>query len=471
VRIGAIVLNRRDRPFRPRAGFLSVVIAVGVCVIACGGGSDAKKPSNVTAEVADKVATVVKVGWTTATPSTGYVEYGPTAALGLRTPAETTATTSHAAILLGLTANTVYHYRAVTMDGSAPVAGDAVTIRTGNLPLGLPILTTTGTGQSGFIVVPVVGMAVAVVILNGNGDIVWYHKDDRKLDFYRARLARDGKSVLYNAAKISGDPSPDSAIVRVALDGTEVSSVPIPFLAHDFVEHPDGTLGALAIEYRDFQGTAIAGNKIVEVAPDGTQRTVWTSWDCFDPAAITGDDLQQGWTFANALDYDAAANVYYVGMRNFSSIARINRQTRACEWVLGLGAPTLTFAPGAPRFLHQHQFQVRGNHVLVMDNDGAPGNASRILEYELDLVARTATSVGSYTSNPSVYTFVFGEPLRFDDGTTFINWGAAGQMERLDPSGMSTWKLNTNVGYAFGFHTLVDSLYTGAALPAGLSGT
>lgn len=90
--------------------------------------------------------------------------------------------------------------------------------------------------------------------------------------------------MLYNVAKISGDPSPDSVIVRVALDGTEVSSVPIPFLAHDFVEHPDGKLGALAIEYRDFQGTTIARNTIVEVAPDGTQRTAWTSWDCFDPA-------------------------------------------------------------------------------------------------------------------------------------------------------------------------------------------
>ena len=447
------------------------MLVLAASITACGGGNNATRPSNVTAEVADKVATVVKVRWTTAMPSVGYVEYGATAALGLRTPTETAAATNHEVLLLGLTADTAYQYRAVTVKGTAAEAGDVASVRTGNLPLGLPILTTTGAGQAGFIVVPVVGMGVAVVILNGNGDIVWYHKDDRKKDFYRARLARDGKSLLYNAAKISGDPAPDSAIVRVAFDGTEVSSVSIPLLAHDFVEQPDGTLGALAVEYRDFQGTMIAGNKIVEVAPDGTQRTAWTSWDCFDPAVIAGDDIEQGWTFANALDYDAAADVYYVGMRNFSSIARVNRQTRACEWVLGLGAPTLAFSPGAPRFLHQHQFQVRGNHVLLMDNDGAPGNASRVLEFELDLAAKTATLVGSFTSSPSVYTFVFGEPLRFEDGSTFINWGAAGQMERLDPAGTSIWKLNTNVGFAFGFHTLADSLYAGATLPAGLSGT
>ena len=31
--------------------------------------------------------------------------------------------------------------------------------------------------------------------LDPNGKIVWYHRDDRELDFYRARLSADGKSL------------------------------------------------------------------------------------------------------------------------------------------------------------------------------------------------------------------------------------------------------------------------------------
>jgi hypothetical protein len=434
----------------------------------CGGSAEPELPSGVSAAVSDKIATVVVVHWTTDRATVGYVEYGPTPDLGLRTPVELVAGNAHSAALLGLTSDTVYYYRPVT---SAGPSAETASIRTGTLPLGLPVLTATGAEQPGFIVVPVVGASVAVIIVNGRGEIVWYYTDDRHLDFYRARLARDGKSVLYNAAKISGMPSPLSELVRVALDGSTSSSIPIPFLAHDFVEHPDGTLAAIGIEYRDVDGTQVAGNKIVEVAPDGTQRTVWTSWDCFDYAVIKGDDVEQGWTFANALDYDPAADVYYLGLRNFSSIARINRQTRACEWVLGLGAPTLTFAPGSPRFLHQHQFQVRGDHILIMDNDGASGHESRVSEYALDLDGKVATPVWSYQSDPTVYTFVFGEPLRFDDGSTFINWGGAGQMERLDSSGASIWKLNSAAGHVFGFHVLADTLYSGAALPAGLSGT
>jgi hypothetical protein len=307
----------------------------------------------------------------------------------------------------------------------------------------------------------VLGGITAVTIIDAAGQIVWYHMDDRNLDFYRARLSVDGKSLLYNAAKISGEPSPTSEIVRVSLDGTQTSTIPIPLLAHDFVEHPNGTIGALAFEDRDAAGTRVRGNKLVEVALDGTQRTVWTSWNCFDPAAAPGDDPQQGWTFANALDYDVAEDAYYVGMRNFSSIARVNRETGACDWVLGQYGATLTFAPGASRFLHQHQFEVRGSRILIMDNDGAPGDESRVLEYELDLVAKTATQVSSYIASPSVYTFVLGEPSYLADGGRFVNWSAAGQMERLDSSGTQVWKLNTGAGFVFGFHTLAASLYGG----------
>lgn len=434
-------------------------------LLACGASSSPTRPSQVVAEISDTIATVVKVRWTTAEPTLGYVEYGPTKALGSRTPAEAGRAKEHAAALLGMTADSDCYYRAVTADASGSLASDVGSIHTGNLPVGLPPVTQTGAGQQGFIVVPVIGAKNWVLVLDPRGQVVWYATDDRQLDFYRARLSVDGKSLLYNAAHISGEPSPSSALVRVALDGSGASALAIPYLAHDFVEHPDGTLAAIVFEDRDVGGTTVRGNKIVEVAPDGTQRTVWSAWDCFDPAQVQGDDPDLGWTFANALDYDAAADVYYLGMRNFSSIARINRQTRACEWVLGLHASTFSFAPGSARFMHQHQFQVRGDHILVMDNDGAGGHQSRVLEYLLDAQTNVATQVWSYSANPSVYTFVFGEPQREGDGTTFINWGAAGQMERLDAAGSSTWKLNTGAGYAFGFHALADTLYSAGAAP------
>jgi hypothetical protein len=433
---------------------------------ACGDSVDPRRPAEVVAEVSPQISTVINVSWRTDEDAIGYVEYGTTEALGLTTPLEETATREHRVSLLGLQSDTQYYYRVVTWDGDDAARSALSSLRTGNLPLGLPALTRTGEGHDQFTLVPILGGTTAVTILDQAGEIVWYHTDDRELDFYRARLSRDGTSVIYNAATVSGDPADNSELVRVSLDGSSTSSVPVPLLAHDFVELEDGTLAAIAFEYRDFEGQPLRGNKLVEIAPDGTQTTVWSAWDCFDPAEELGDDPAQGWTFANALDYDPGEDAYYVGMRNFSSIAKVNRASGECEWVLGLYASTFDFASGSALFLHQHQFQVRGNRILILDNEGSPSDISRVLEFELDVEAQLATQVWSYVSNPSVYTFVLGEPIRFDDGGTFINWSAAGQMERLTAGGEVSWKINTGAGYIFGFSTLAPSLYPArSALP------
>ncbi len=451
-------------------------------MLGCGGDAAVPaQPVRVSAEVSPRIANVVKVRWSTSGPTIGYVEYGVSKNLGSHTPIETTPGKEHEATLLGLRTDTEIFYRVVTwetsLSGSAAGTSGIAKIRTGPLPVGLPKLTVTGTGQTGFVVTPILGATKAVLILDSDGEIVWYHcigknaADEpdcaapevpgaERLEAYRARISKDGKSVLYNYAKIQGDPSPNSQIVRVPLDGTEPTSIPVPLLAHDFVEHDDGTLAALVFEDRLFEGTTrFRGNRIVEIAKDGTERTAWTSWNCFDPAVIKGDDLMLGWTFTNALDLDPTGAAYYVGMRHFSSIAKVNRESGMCEWVLGVGASTFTFADGSAKFLHQHQFHIQGNRILVLDNDGMGGRMSRVLEYELDFTAMRATQVWSYNPTPPVFAFVLGEVMRIPDGSVFVNWCSGGQMELLDAAGTQLWKLNSNAGTVFGFHTLATDLY------------
>ncbi len=420
-------------------------------------GPGSLSPQSIEARVSDNISTVVIVSWETEEASTGYVEYGPTEELGLSTPLSSEST-SHEAALLGLTAETDYFYRVVVVADDVSLDGKIQSFTTGSLPLGLPDLEVTGDGHDQFTLVPVLGATTAITIINPEGKIVWYHTDDRDLDFYRARLSADGEHLIYNAGSVSGDPSDESEIVRVRLDGSGSKSVPVPLLAHDFVEHPDGTIGAIVVEYREVDGVTIRGDQIVELSGDGDIETVWSAWDCFDPEQDRSDDLEHGWTFANALDYDPDEDAYYLGMRNFSSIAKIDRESGTCEWVLGFSGSTFDFADGSDRFLHQHQFEVRGDHILVLDNDGSSGSESRVLEYELDFDNNLATQVWSYVASPPVYTFVLGEPTRLSDEDVFVNWSAAGQLERVSGD-ETTWKLNTRAGFIFGFHTLASSLY------------
>ena len=434
---------------------------------ACGGEEpepSAATPHGVSASVSESVATVVRVEWATDEPTTGYVRFGPTDDLAHRTPTEAEPTREHSRVLLGLTADTRYLYEVVSV-GTGATSGVG-SIETGPLPGGMPTLTRRGDGHDLFTVVPVLGATTAVLILDPQGRVVWYHQDDRALDFYRARLSRDGSSLLYNAASVSGDPADDSELVRVSLDGSSSSSVAVPLLAHDFVELPDGTLAAIAVEYIEFDGTSLRSDGIVEIDPAGEVSEVWHATDCFDPAEVQGDDSAQGWTLANALDYDDAEDAYYLGMRNLGSITKIDRASGACQWVLGGAASTFDFAAGSARFLHQHQFDVVGNHILVFDNDGSLESESRVLEYELDFDASIATEVWSYVAQPAVSSFVLGEATRLQGGDTFVNWSMAGQLERVTAAGESIWQLNTGVGFAFGFHTLAESLYgRGASSP------
>src|SRR5690606_11480899 len=276
-------------------------------------------PEAIVATVSPTMPTVVHVTWTTARPATGVVRYGTGGALTHATPASVTPSTEHRHTLLGLRADTDYTFQVVVDEDAT---SEPQIVRTGPLPTGTPQFVVEGTGHDGFVVVPMIGAATRVVILDAEGHIVWSREVTNEHDVYRARLSVDGASILYNAATVSGDPTADTRLVRVALDGSAETSIPMPLLAHDFVEHPDGTIGAIVVEYRDVDGVSVRGDQIVEVEPTGEVTPVWSAWDCFDPADETGDDIEHGWTFANAIDYDPVERVYYLGMRNFSSIAK-----------------------------------------------------------------------------------------------------------------------------------------------------
>ena len=407
----------------------------------------------------DAVVTVATVSWTTEEPVAGYVEYGPTKDYGQQTPLRGAAETDHSVALIGLLPETEYHYRVVIPGEKRDTESNDGTFTTGALPLELPDLTVTGQSDKDFILaVPLLGTLAAPVIIDQDGNYVWYTFDDSGLDVYRVRLSLDGQSVLYNAGSVSGDPAEDSKLVRVSLDGTVREEILLPLLAHDFVELPDGTLGAMVTKYQD----DLRGDSIVEVAPDGTQTEVWSSWDCFDPEIHEGDGPPGDWTFGNALDYDPDENIYYQGMRDFSSIARVDPTTRACDWVFGSEGATIEPASGADIFLHQHQFEVLEDSILLFDNDGSTESTSRVLEFAFDPAKDTAKQIWSYVPDPYIYTFVLGDVKRFDDGDTLITWSVSGQIDLVSPDGEPTWTMNTALGYAFGFNTVTSSPYVDA---------
>jgi len=428
--------------------------ALTLALVGCTGGDDKLGVEVLSADVvlSPNVATVATLDWSVEAPVAATVRYG-TDERTFDVAVDATAT-EHQTLLLGVPAATEITWSILDADGGLMATG---TYTTGALPTELPSVEVTGGGHDQFMLTPLIGATTAAVILSPEGKIVWYHLDDRGLDVYRVRLASDGSGVVYNAASVSGDPAEDSALVTVSWDGGTSEELAVPLLSHDFVELTDGTLGAIGVKYGPgADGTDVRGDRIVEIAPDGTQTDIWTSWDCFDPTEYTGDDEELGWTFANAIDYVPESDSYVLGLRNFSSILPVDR-AGACGSVIGGEPSDYTF--DGSRFRHQHQFQmIDADHLLVFDNDGAGATTSRAIEYELDHDAMTATQVWDYTPDPKVYSFVLGDAERLDGGDTFVAFSVAGRLDRVSPDGELLWSVATGVGYAFGFVTLVPAL-------------
>jgi len=99
--------------------------------------------ADVTAPVISAVAvsaitqTGATVTWTTDEPATSQLDYGLTGAWGSTTTLDSTLSTSHAVILSGLTANTLYHLRAKSQDAAANLANGSDTTFT-TLPVPTP---------------------------------------------------------------------------------------------------------------------------------------------------------------------------------------------------------------------------------------------------------------------------------------------------------------------------------------------
>ncbi len=398
-------------------------------------------------QVLDDMPTVVEVTWTTREEVASQVRFGADADLDLLTPLDQPAT-DHRALLLGLPPSAIAGLQVIAGADESEV----LAIGTGALDDDFPPFTLEGDEQEHFMLTPLYAPSGAdgPTILDGAGRTVWQYSDPRGLYVTRASLARDGSGVIYNSSDLNGHHDEVQELIWVSWEGQEIRTEQVPLLGHDFVEKADGTIVALAFH----EGDEVVGTKLVEIALDGSKTDTWSSWDCFDPDLHSHDELEMGWTFANAMDYDEAADVYTISFRNFGSIVSVDGASGSCDWVLGDVAGTIEITGDS--FEHQHQFVRTEDSMLIFDNDGQAG-ASRVIEYDFDPAAGTASEVWSYSYD--AWNAVLGDVHRLDNGDTLAVWGMHSEVDRVTPEGEVVARLETEPGTVIAFTTLLGDLY------------
>ena len=434
------------------AGFVGTLVA-------CDSGSTGESAARieVSTEVHEDVPTVVTVRWSTPEAVISHLEYGREDAGEVVLAEETEPSREHERLVLGLRAETEYHARVVTEAGTTP----EFTFETGALDPELVRLTVTGTSDlgAGFVLASTAGTTWGPIVLDAEGNIVWWHRETEEFATTRAWLSRDGTAIFYNAMHDTHNDLSEAAdghIVRVPLDGSPVVNIPVPYLSHDFLELPDGSFAAIVLNQQDIDGATVIGNALVEVSADGaTSREVWNAFETLDPRTTTRpDDGLSDWTHANALDYDEAADAWYLSLRNFGSILKIDRPTGALDWALSGSVNTFTFDDPAGRFRVSHQFEYRDGHMLVFDNGDATRPYSRVLDLAVDEAALTASLVSAY--EPDTYVYILGDVHTLQDGSHLLALGTSGEIRRISADGTVLCSAVADLGHGFGYLQPLD---------------
>ncbi len=419
------------------------------------------------ASLSELIPTVVEVRWATAVSevTSTYVQYGPSPSLGGRNAGVRGDEDEYRAVLLGLKPSKIYFWRVVVESEDGTYASDIATIETGAVPACLPdieLTENTAEAHDGYLVGTFLGEGPVAVIVDSDGDYVWWYPIERETaDVWRSQTSRDGQWMLILAQGWDGgDPEPvDATLLRVRLDGTEVEEVPLGMLHHDFVELPDGTLTFLAYDIANVDGTDVVGEGLVELRTDGLLYDVWSIWDHvpYDPSVA--DESSQSWAHANALDHDPGDESYLVGLRNLSTILRIDRASGDVVHHIGGAHSDFVLEDGrTDLFTGQHNFQGLDGGILVFDNGAIEDLDSRVVEYELDESTGLADRTWSHHANPPLYCYALGDVKRLPSGNTLVTWSTAGQISEVTAQGQVVWQINTEWGAGIAYMTWLESL-------------
>jgi Arylsulfotransferase (ASST) len=414
----------------------------------------------VQATLSPDISTIVQLSWTNPEALATQVRYGVDGDTSMLSPALAVGETG-GINLLGLAPDREVSFEVVEVESEEVLGTGSIT--TGTMPGSLRSLEVGPAKDcwDGLILTTYLGAAVGPIVLNPDGKLVWWHEEDPLLIATRARLSADGQWITYIATERT-TVIDTAELVRVSIDGSTVVRLEIPGLHHDFVELPDGKMAVLSQDTRKIGGKDLVGDRILEVAEDGSFTEVWNIFDDWPEAGpeTNLDDSSPNWSHANVLHYDEAEDAWYMSFRNFNAIAKVGRSDRQMKWVLGGVLSDFSIEGDSLNgFEGQHGFEMTADGIVVMDDRSPPSRFSRMVEYDLDFSSMKATFKSEYHPKPEIATTVLGDVDRLENGNTLVMFSTAGELNCLDSNAEVLWRGTGATGYAMGYIQRMDSLY------------
>ncbi|MFT4626033.1 MAG: hypothetical protein ACI8PZ_004704 [Myxococcota bacterium] len=439
------------------------------------------------------------------------VEYGEGEAFDKSTPAS--GGSDHAIPVLGLAAGDTVRLRGVTETADGPVVCDTIEVEVPYPPAALKEFTlqVPATGASelaaedGFVMTTLIQEDTAwTVIMNLEGDYVWWYPTPDDAIVVTSLPSLDGAAVQWG--EYDREKERDIGVVRrIRLDGTDETVTRTYLGHHGFIEHPDGTMGWLALEFRDVDVDAGPGETIMRLATDRIMEApIGSSYDndtepatlfnMFDdsgmfPAVNCGHqasdfdrygefDIHE-WTHSNSFTYVPDDDSYYIYSKYTDTLIKVTRPATPggqgeFKWQMsGMdgdfthpdGSPVWRGAEDSDLWSHGHMSHVwPGGFALFNNGDHNAEVVSSIAEYAFDETAMTVEKVYEFRHPEGKHTPAMGDVRKLPGGNYLAGWSTLGTINEVDPDTDSVvWELQGDLGVITGRMYAIPDIYNTAA--------
>ncbi len=213
----------------------------------------------------------------------------------------------------------------------------------------------------------------------------------------------------------------------------------------------------------------VEGDDIVEYDWNGNE--IWR-WDCNDTFPFDVDEFHLvnetkksdiDWMHSNSLYWDVDEDMIYMNVRSRDCVVKVNHATNETVWVLGRytgEGPELTLYNQEGEqvdslFYHAHACEMNGpNRFIIYDNDyynitrlNPEIGITRVVEFEVDEVAMTATETWSWTAPASYYCNSQGDANLLPNGNRFSLYSQSPEplFVEVNQAGDTVWEMVLNV--------------------------
>jgi hypothetical protein len=247
-------------------------------------------------------------------------------------------------------------------------------------------------------------------------------------------------------------------------------------LHHEAFPMPSGHILTLAREIRMISDGTDAvewvGDRIVEFDRH-TREEIW-SWSTFDHYSLLDGGPPEDWTHGNSAVYVETDDCIYFSSRHLDRITRIDYQTGAVVYHMGMDCPSGDNDFGHNLFSKQHAPQILPNgNMMVYDNgnDRIPltdPRQTKAIEIAFDspysptdawIVWEHALVHGD---GSPLFCFAWGDADRLPGGNTLVTGGADKMIFELNANADPVWKLTVE-GRGTG---QIDRIYRAERIPS-----